>query len=84
MSLNELGFNVQCVAVALDLTWAKRAQKISPTDPDFSQVKQYSGSIYTDYVVGNDANNILDGGRGADHLTGGKDKDTYIIRADEG
>ena len=43
-----------------------------------------SGSNYTDSIFGNDFNNVVDGGRGADRLSGGKDEDTYIIRANEG
>ena len=75
---------VQCVAVALDLGAAKTAQTVSLHDIKYSQVKQVSGSEYSDIIVGNDVNNILDGSRGADHLSGGKDEDTYIIRANEG
>jgi len=75
---------VQCVAVALDLGTARGDQTISLNDRKYSQVKQVSGSNGTDHIVGNDVNNILDGSRGADHLTGGKDEDTYIIRANEG
>ena len=50
----------------------------------YSQVRQVSGSNYSDTIIGNDLNNILEGGRGADQLTGGKDEDTYVIRANEG
>ena len=75
---------VQCVAVALDLGAAKTAQTVSLHDIKYRQVKQVSGSEYSDIIVGNDVNNILDGSRGADHLSGGKDEDTYIIRANEG
>ena len=75
---------VQCVAVALDLGAAKTAQTVSLHDVKYRQVKQVSGSEYSDIIVGNDVNNILDGSRGADHLSGGKDEDTYIIRGNEG
>ena len=75
---------VQCLAVALDLGAAKTAQTVSLHDIKYRQVKQVSGSEYSDIIVGNDVNNILDGSRGADHLSGGKDEDTYIIRANEG
>ncbi|CAB3988828.1 iron-regulated -like [Paramuricea clavata] len=75
---------VQCSAVALDLSSAKAPQRASLTDSKFIHVKQVTGSNEIDNIVGNDVNNILDGGRGADYLTGGKDEDTYIIRAKEG
>ena len=75
---------VKCVAVALDLGAATAAQSVLLNNSKYSQVKQVSGSNSSDTIVGNDVNNILDGGRGADHLTGGKDEDTYIIRANEG
>ena len=75
---------VQCVAVALDLGAAKTAQTVSLKNAKYSQVRQVSGSNNSDTIIGNDLNNILEGGRGADQLTGGKDEDTYIIRANEG
>ena len=81
---NNLIHAVQCEAVALDLGAPKSAQTITLLDNKYSQVKQVSGSEYPDNIVGNDVNNVLDGGRGADHLSGGKDEDTYIIRANEG
>ena len=83
-SISEDGNTVSCVAVALDLTAAKSPQTVSLMDPKYSQVKQVSGSKSTDTITGNDLNNILDGGLGPDHLVGGKDEDTYIIRAKEG
>jgi Ca2+-binding RTX toxin-like protein len=83
-STSRAGNAVQCSAVALDLSSAKASQRASLTDSKFMQVKQVTGSNETDNIVGNDINNILDGGRGADHLSGGKDEDTYIIRAKEG
>ena len=75
---------VQCVAVALDLGAAKTAQTVSLRDDKYSEVKQVSGSGSSDIIIGNDVSNVLDGGRGADHLSGGKDEDTYVIREDEG
>ena len=68
----------------MDLGAPKSAQTITLLDNKYSQVKQVSGSEYPDNIVGNEVNNVLDGGRGADHLSGGKDEDTYIIRANEG
>ena len=75
---------VQCVAVALDLGAAKKTQTVTLNDYRYRQVKQVSGSNSSDNIFGNDVNNILDGGLGADHLYGGRDEDTYIIRANEG
>ncbi|XP_078357676.1 uncharacterized protein LOC144642570 [Oculina patagonica] len=81
---SEAVHRVQCVAAALDLGAAKSAQTVSLSDSKYTEVKQVSGSNSSDNIVGNDLNNILDGGRGADHLAGGKNEDTYIIRANEG
>jgi len=75
---------VRCVAVALDFGAAKTAQTVLLNTTKYSQVKQVSGSNSSDTIIGNDVNNVLEGGRGADHLTGGKDEDTYIIRESEG
>ena len=83
-SIGNDGNSVECVAVALDLSSAKSGQAISINIPKYRQVKQVSGSSSADTISGNDANNILDGSGGPDHLTGGKNEDTYIIRANEG
>ena len=84
VSIGQTGVVVHCVAVSLDLTAAETPQTIVLTSLQFSRVKQVSGSNYTDSIVGNDFNIVVDGGRGADRLSGGKDEDTYIIRANEG
>ena len=76
--------DIRCVAVALDFSGAKNSQTVSLNDGAYRKVKQVSGSNSTDTVVGNDMNNVLDGGLGADSLVGGKGEDTYIIRANEG
>ena len=76
---------VKCSAVALDKSSDKH--KISAIDlqsPNFREVKQVIGSDNPDTITGNDLNNIIDGGKGADYLTGGRNEDTYIIRANEG
>ena len=75
---------VHCVAVALDLSSAKKPPPLNLGESKFTQVKQVTGSNSSDNILGNYVNNILDGGRGADHLAGRKNEDTYIIRANEG
>ena len=75
---------VLCVAVALDLGRANTTQTVFLNNTKYNQVKQVSGSNSSDTIIGNDLSNILEGGRGADHLTGAKNEDTYIIRANEG
>ena len=84
VSFGKTKFAVQCVAVALDLTATETPQFVSLMNSKFSKVKQAPGSNYTDNIAGNDVNNVLDGGKGADHFSGGKDEDTYIIRANGG
>ena len=84
VSLGKTKFSVQSVAVALDLTAAETPQSVSFTNSEFNKMKQVSGSNYTDNIAGKDVNNVLDGGRGADHISGGKHEDTYVIRANEG
>ena len=76
---------VKCSAVALDKSSDKH--KISTIDlqsANFREVKQVVGSDHADTISGNDLNNIIDGGKGADYLSGGRNEDTYIIRANEG
>ena len=75
---------ITCTAVALDFSGAKSSQTVSLSDRAYRKVKQVSGSNSSDTIVGNDVNNVIDGGRGADVLVGGKDEDTYVIRANEG
>lgn len=76
---------VQCTAVALDKNSEKHP--IPPIDlqsSNYREVKQVVGSDHPDTITGNDLNNIIDGGKGADRLSGGRNEDTYIIRANEG
>lgn len=42
------------------------------------------GSDNPDTITGNDLNNIIDGGKGADYLTRGRNEGTYIVRANGG
>lgn len=76
--------DIHCVAVALDFTGTKTSQTVSLSDLKYRKVRQVSGSSRSDIIVGNDLNNVIDGGRGADCLDGGKGEDTYIIRGNEG
>ena len=76
---------VQCTAVALDKNSEKHP--IPPIDlqsSNYRDVKQVVGSDHPDTIIGNNVNNIIDGGKGADRLSGGRNEDTYIIRANEG
>ena len=76
---------VKCLAVALDKSSDKhKTSTIDLQAAKFREVKQVVGSDHADTISGNDLNNIIDGGKGADYLSGGRNEDTYIIRANEG
>ena len=76
---------VKCSAVALDRSSDKhQISTIDLQSSKFGEVKQVVGSDNPDTITGNDLNNIIDGGKGADYLTGGRNEDTYIVRANEG
>jgi hypothetical protein len=42
-------------------------------------IEQVVGSGFSDLIVGDDADNVLDGGAGADELRGGSGRDTYLV-----
>lgn len=75
---------VDCNAVAIDKSSEKGSVTLSLEGGKYKGVKQVIGSDHEDDIIGNSLNNILDGGKGDDHLTGGKNEDTYIIRASDG
>lgn len=82
---SDIETQVQCTAVALDKN--SETHPILPIDlqsSNYRDVKQVVGSDHPDTIIGNDINNIIDGGKGADRLSGGRNEDTYIIRANEG
>lgn len=47
-------------------------------------VENVVGSFFTDTIIGNDRDNILNGSRGNDIMTGGRGADRFVIVAGEG
>ncbi|KAK3752215.1 hypothetical protein QZH41_002754 [Actinostola sp. cb2023] len=69
---SKVATHVSCRAVTIDKSSQESAETITVESPIYNQVKQVVGSNHSDVITGNDLNNILDGGRGADHLSGGR------------
>ncbi len=44
-----------------------------------AKIENATGSAFDDALIGNDLNNVLDGGAGADIMIGGDGSDTYIV-----
>ncbi|MGL4241988.1 MAG: M10 family metallopeptidase C-terminal domain-containing protein, partial [Beijerinckiaceae bacterium] len=43
-----------------------------------------TGTQFDDWILGNDANNVFQGGRGNDTMAGGGGDDTFVFAADHG
>ena len=68
-----------CQVVAIDKTKSKTPERFNLTDHQYSQVATISGSNFSDVIIGNDLENIMYGGLGADTLVGGRGTDRYMV-----
>ncbi|KAJ8336530.1 hypothetical protein SKAU_G00377500 [Synaphobranchus kaupii] len=76
-------FLVNCVPETLDKTRSQSPVSIRLVG-DFKSVITVLGSNYSDRIVGNEKNNVFNGGPGADMLKGGEGADTYEIFQGQG
>ncbi|XP_062392942.1 uncharacterized protein LOC134080487 [Sardina pilchardus] len=76
-------FRCMCVAETLDNTKSKVPIAIT-LEGKYERVVTVIGSAFSDSIVGNQKNNILNGGPGEDKLEGGEGADTYEIFSGEG
>ncbi len=78
--LDDASHHINCAAVSVDKSKSSSGQVITLTG-SFSEVKQVTGSNYSDHIYGNEKPNILIGGLGIDHLEGNNGTDTYIVES---
>ena len=72
-----------CNPVSIDKSRSKHGGKIV-LENDFENVKQVTGSNYTDNICGNYMANTLRGALGDDYLEGGNGTDVYIVKEGDG
>ena len=69
---------VNCNAVSVDKSSSTSAETLILTGL-LSEVKQVTGSNYSDVITGNEKPNILNGGLGNDQITGENGSDIYLM-----
>ncbi|KAM4578014.1 uncharacterized protein V3H82_007522 [Fundulus diaphanus] len=72
--------SVQLVATGINKMFEKQGDTINASDPLLHTVTNIIGTQFDDVIVGNDESNLIDGGGGRDHLTGGEGEDIYNIK----
>ncbi|XP_035286246.1 uncharacterized protein LOC118234051 [Anguilla anguilla] len=76
-------FHANCVPESLDKTRSQSPVSVRLAG-DFKSVITVLGSNYSDSIVGNEKDNVFNGGPGADMLEGGEGADTYEIFQGQG
>ncbi|KAI1901316.1 hypothetical protein AGOR_G00033050 [Albula goreensis] len=76
-------FHANCIPETLDKTKSASAVSIRLVG-EFNSVTTVVGSKFSDRIVGNEKNNVFNGGPGMDLLEGGEGADTYEIFQGEG
>ncbi len=71
------GFDVVTVKTSWTITAGSEVERLQAA-ATFAAVN-LTGNAFDQEIIGNGANNIIDGGGGADRLVGGKGNDTYIV-----
>ncbi|KAK5600853.1 hypothetical protein CRENBAI_008567 [Crenichthys baileyi] len=72
--------SVQLVATGINKMFEKQGESIDASDPLLYTVTNIIGTQFDDVILGNDQNNLIDGGGGRDRLTGGEGEDIYNIK----
>ncbi|KAK1158428.1 hypothetical protein AOXY_G23348 [Acipenser oxyrinchus oxyrinchus] len=68
------------VAQGVNKMSEKRGQEVDVTQPLLQTVTDIFGSSYNDRLIGNDQNNLIDGGGGRDYVKGGEGEDIYVVK----
>ena len=76
--LNNGQHQVSCNAVSIDKSSSTSAETLILTG-SLSEVKQVTGSNYSDVITANERPNILNGGLGDDQITGANGSDIYLV-----
>ena len=73
-------YQVACVPVSIDRSKSTTAQHLNLTEEQFREVVTVTGSKVSDVIIGNDKDNYINAGPGANQITGGEGADTYLLR----
>ncbi|KAJ8373575.1 hypothetical protein SKAU_G00041550 [Synaphobranchus kaupii] len=71
---------VQLIARGVNKLSEKYGQVVNTTDSLLRTVTNIQGSPYNDALIGNELNNLIDGGGGTDYVEGGNGEDIYVIK----
>lgn len=71
---------VQLVAREINKMFQTHGETVDTSQPLLRTVTNIFGSQYDDALIGNAEKNVIDGGGGRDHLTGGEGEDIYIVK----
>ncbi|XP_008417646.1 uncharacterized protein LOC103470766 isoform X1 [Poecilia reticulata] len=72
--------SVQLMATGINKMFQKLGETINAADPLLRAVIDIVGTQFDDIILGNDQNNLIDGGGGTDRLSGGEGEDIYNIK----
>ena len=73
-------YQVACVPVSIDRSKSTTAQHLNLTEEQYREVVTVTGSKVSDVIIGNDKDNYINAGPGANQITGGEGADTYLLR----
>ncbi|XP_064175354.1 uncharacterized protein LOC135245908 isoform X1 [Anguilla rostrata] len=79
ISLSQIS-SVKLIARGVNKLSEKSGQVVNTTHSLLRTVTNIQGSPYNDVLIGNEQNNLIDGGGGTDHMVGGLGEDVYVIK----
>ncbi|XP_060927650.1 uncharacterized protein LOC133001947 [Limanda limanda] len=72
--------SVRLVARGINKMFMKHGEYVNASQPLLQRVTNIFGSQFDDVLIGNAEKNLMDGGGGRDHLTGGEGGDIYMVK----
>ena len=82
-AIDQDDIQANCKPVSVDKSRSKQGEVIT-LGTGFENVKQVTGSNFTDTIVGNNLANTIRGGLGNDYLEGANGSDVYVIKRGDG
>ncbi|XP_062237232.1 uncharacterized protein LOC133935459 [Platichthys flesus] len=72
--------SVRLVARGINKMFETHGEYVNASQPLLQSVTNIFGSQFDDVLIGNAEKNLMDGGGGGDHLTGGEGGDIYMVK----
>ena len=72
--------SVRLVARGINKMFQTHGEYVNASQPLLQRVTNIFGSQFDDVLIGNAEKNLMDGGGGGDHLTGGEGGDIYMVK----